>query len=146
MGIYRSSQFNSAAIQPAAPTQAYDMAMKTGVFVALLIAALSVAATAQSSSTCDYVIRKVSFENTTGLTASQRTRLAKLLVGNCFQIENPGVLSEAVFHQLRSWGYNHAEVIDPDKGHDIRILDETARPTPVAVTIDFRLDASTTAR
>lgn len=32
-----------------------------------------------------------------------------------------------------------ATVYDPDKGSDIRVLNETVKPSPVAVTIHFRL-------
>jgi hypothetical protein len=113
--------------------------MKTGWLVVLLVTLASTTATAQSSSNCDSVVKKVSFEDTTGLTPEQRTNLSKLLLGRCFRREDPVVLSEALYHQLRRWGYKHAEVIDPDKGHDIRILDESVHPSPVAVTIDFRL-------
>lgn len=117
-------------------------AMKTGRFVALLLAVWSVSANAQSSRTCDSVVRTVAFENTTGLTAEQRTSLSKLLVGRCFQLEHPDVLSEAVYQQLQRWGYRQPVVYDPEKGHDIRVLDGTLYPTPVAVTVDFRLRGS----
>jgi hypothetical protein len=115
------------------------LGMKTGLLFTTLFVLLSVAATAQGSPTCDSVVKKVAFENTTGLTTKQVSSISKLLVGRCFKREHPQVLSEAIYRQLREWGYKQPTVIDPDKGRDIRVLNATAIPSPVAVTIDFRV-------
>lgn len=115
------------------------LAVKTGLFIALLLAILSGTVSAQGPRKCDSVVKKVSLENPTGLTPEQRNSLQKLLVGRCFHREDPSVLSKAVYDQLRRWGYKRPTVIDPDKGHDIRVLDDSLHPSPIAVTIDFRL-------
>jgi hypothetical protein len=112
--------------------------MKTGLFFTTIVL-FSVFATAQSPQSCDSVIKKIAFENTSGLSKGQQAELSKLLMGRCFQREHPGVLSEAIYEQLRKWGYKRPTVYDPDKGADIRVLDSNVHPSPVAVTIDFRL-------
>jgi|SRR6516162_3621924 hypothetical protein len=113
--------------------------MKTGLLFSILLFLLSVVGNAQTSSSCDSVVKKVAFEYTTGLSPEQQTSLKKLLIGRCFQRRSPGVLSEAVYKQLLAWGFKQPTVYDPDHGHDILVLDETVKPSPVAVTIDFRL-------
>lgn len=118
------------------------LVVKAGVYIAVLLAFSSGMAAAQSSQTCDSVVKKVSFEHPNGLNSRQRASLTKLLVGRCFQREDPSVLSQAVYDQLRKWGYKQATVIDPDKAGDIRVLDVNIHPSPVAVTIDFRLSGS----
>lgn len=116
------------------------------VCIAVLLAFSSEMPAAQSSQRCDSVVKKVSFENPAGLTGRQRASLTKLLVGRCFQREDPSVLSQAVYDQLRRWGYKQATVIDPDKAGDIRVLDANRHPSPVAVTLDFRLTGSDSKR
>ena len=98
---------------------------------------------AESSSPCDSVVRKVSLESTTGLTTEHQVSLRNLLMGRCFQREHGDVLSEAVYNQLRGWGYEKSIVYDPSA---LRILDDRIRPSPVAVTIDFCLDGSDRSR
>jgi TonB family protein len=100
------------------------------------------AAYPQNPRKCDYVVKQISLENPTGLTPEQRIGLEKLLVGRCFERGDPSTLSEAVYDQLRRWDYKQPTVIDPDKDHDIRVLDDSLHPSPVAVTIDFRLSGS----
>ncbi len=104
--------------------------------VATMIAAFMAGANAQSSPACDSVVTKVSLEDTTGLTAARQSSLRKLLIGRCFQREDGEVLSGAVYHELRTWGYMQPTVYEPV---NIVVLDDGVHPSPVAVTIDFRL-------
>ncbi len=113
--------------------------MKTALLLSTLIVLLSVVGNAQTSPSCDSVVENVAFESAKGLSVERQASLKKLLIGRCFQRNNPSDLSEAVYKQLRAWGYKQPTVYDPDKGHDIRVLDESVKPSPVAVTIDFRL-------
>ena len=113
--------------------------MKTGLLFTMLFVLLSVGASAQIAPSCDSIVKKVTFENTNGLNPEQTTRLSKLLMGRCFQREHPEVLSEAVYRQLRAWGFKQPTVYDPDHGHAIQVLDDTVTPKPVAVAIDFRV-------
>jgi hypothetical protein len=83
----------------------------------------------------DSVVRKVSFENTSGLPSTQIAKLNKLLMGRCFSQADGGTLSEAVYHQLRAFGYRKVFVQDAI----IRVLDRNLQPSPVSVTIDFVL-------
>jgi hypothetical protein len=104
----------------------------------LFSAGLSMNVTARTSeSPCiaDAVVSKVSFEYTTGLSPKRQTSLTNLLLGRCFDRRDDVKLSEAVYNQLRAWGYRRATVYDPL----VRVLDSKSHPSPVAITIDFRL-------
>jgi hypothetical protein len=112
--------------------------MKAALVVTMLIGLFTAGATAQSSPACDSIVKKVSFENMTGLNPEQQASLRVLLVGRCFQREHGDVLSKAVYDELRGWGYKQPTVGDPL----ILPLDDSLHPSPVAITIDFRLRSS----
>ena len=83
----------------------------------------------------DSVVKKVSFENTEGLSSTQLTKLNKLLMRRCFYQADGDTLTEAVYHQLRAFGYRNVYVQDAI----VRVLDRSLQPSPVSVTIDFVL-------
>jgi hypothetical protein len=112
--------------------------MKTGFFLAVVSVALTMNVEARASDApchADAVVSKVSFENTGGLSPNQQMSLRKLLLGRCFYRRDDVKLSEAVYNQLRGWGYRRATVYDPL----VRVLDQKSHPSPVAVVIDLRL-------
>jgi hypothetical protein len=118
------------------------LVMKPVVFITVMMAIFDAGASAQSSRACDCVVKEVSLENTIGITAERQASLRTLLIGRCFQWEHGEVLSEPVYNQLRSWGYRRPTVYDPN----ILVLHDDVHPSPVAVTVDFRigdLDQST---
>jgi len=104
----------------------------------MLIAVFNASASAKSPAACDSIVKKVSFENMTGLNPEQQASLRALLVGRCFQQEHGDVLSKAVYDELRGWGYKQSTVEDPL----ILLLDDSLHPSPVAITIDFSLRSS----
>jgi len=102
----------------------------------LLFALLSVApGTPPLCHDSDSVVKKVSFENTVGLTPAEKSTLNRLLLARSFCQADGSPLSEAVYQQLCRFGYKHAYVQDPI----VRVLDRNVRPVPVSVTIDFVL-------
>ena len=112
---------------------AYDSGMATFLLVTLL------GFTAGASSAChdgDSIVRRVSFEHTAGLSSVQRSTLNSLLMNQCFYREHGDKLSEAVYRQLRKYGYTKAYVQDPI----VRVLNRDGNPSAVSVTIDFVLD------
>ena len=113
--------------------------MKPVFLITVMIAVFVPGAGAQSSPTCDSVVTKVSLENTAGLTSERQASLKRLLIGRCFQREHGDVLGEAVYKQLRRWGYKQPTVYDPAS---ILILNGGVHPSPVAVAIDFHLTGS----
>jgi hypothetical protein len=78
------------------------------------------------------VVKDVSFENPSGLTAEQLAQLHALVAGRCY---NPVSISKHVYDQLRLWGYEKATVYDPST----RVLEGDVHPSPIAIAIDFRL-------
>lgn len=83
----------------------------------------------------DSIVKKVSFENPVGLTSEQKASLNELLMARCFYRADGSSLSEAVYRELRRFGYKGAYVQDPI----VRVLDRSVHPLPVSVTIDFVL-------
>ena len=103
----------------------------------MLLFALLSAATGPSQ-ICDggdSIVKKVSFENAGGLTSEQKSTLSHLLMGRCFYHADGSLLGEAVYRQLRRFGYRNVFVEDPI----IRVLDRSVRPSPVSITVDFVL-------
>jgi hypothetical protein len=98
--------------------------------------AAQVAKPTNSSSDCNYVVGQVSFENPTGLTDPQIAALRRLVLGRCYEPERQTYISGYVYQQLRAWGYKRSTVYDPK---EIRVLDSSVHPSPIAVTIDFCL-------
>jgi hypothetical protein len=88
---------------------------------------------AEDTQTCTYVVKEMSFENPSGLTAEQVAQLHALVVGRCY---DPISISKHVYERLRLWGYKKATVYDPST---FRVLDGDLHPSPIAVAIDFRL-------
>jgi hypothetical protein len=84
----------------------------------------------------DSIVKKVSFENTAGLTSEQKSTLNKLLMDRCFYQADGDQLSDAVYRQLHSYGYDKAYVQNPI----VRVLNRSIHPSPVSVAIDFVLD------
>ena len=84
----------------------------------------------------DSIVRRVSLEDTVGLTSAQKSTLHSLWIDQCFYREHGDKLGEAVYRQLRKWGYTKAYVQDPI----IRVLNRSSNPSSVSVTIDFVLD------
>jgi len=84
----------------------------------------------------DSIVKKVSFENTAGLTSDQKSTLNKLLMDRCFYQADGDELSEVIYRQLHRYGYNKTYVQAPI----VRVLNRSIRPSPVSVTIDFVLD------
>jgi hypothetical protein len=95
----------------------------------------------QDKVACNYIVKEVSFENSTGLTVDQLTTLRKLVIGQCYEPANAMFISGRVYDQLRLWGYCKARVDDPNKFH---VLDPNLQPSPIAVVVDFQLTASDT--
>lgn len=98
-----------------------------------------------ASSAChdgDAIVKSVSFEDTDGLTSVQKSTLNSLLMNQCFYRGHGDKLSEAVYRQLREYGYTKAYVQDPV----VRALNRSSNPSPVSVTIDFVLDSQAGAR
>jgi len=90
----------------------------------------------------DSIVRRVSLEDTAGLTSVQKSTLNSLLTNQCFYREHGDKLSEAVYRQLSKWGYTKAYVQDPI----VRVLNRSSNPSSVSVTIDFVLDYQDTER
>lgn len=107
----------------------------------LLFALTAVAPGAdRSPSMCrgDAIVKRVSWENPGKLSVAQQATLTDVVMGRCFNRDESSELGEAVFDQLRKFGYERPYVQDPI----VRVLDRIARPLPVAVTIDFVLEPS----
>lgn len=102
--------------------------------VVLLLTLMSIAT--GSAATCrtgDSIVRKISFENTAGLTFDQKSTLTKLLIDRCFYQADKETLSEVVYRRLQQYGYRKAYVQDPI----VRVLNWNVHPLPASVTIDF---------
>jgi len=105
--------------------------------VVLLFTLMSLGAgSSPACSNADSVVKTVSFENTAGLTLQQKSTLNKLVMDRHFCQADADILSEAVYRQLRKYGYSKAFVQDPI----VRVLDRRVHPSPVSVTINFALD------
>ena len=105
------------------------------LFALLALRGKGVNAAAPNLCDGDSVVKKVSFENPVGLSSAQEEKLNRLLMNRCFDRTEPDLLSEAVYKQLREFGYKTAAVDDPI----VRVLDKNLFPAPVSVTIDFAL-------
>jgi hypothetical protein len=83
-------------------------------------------ASASSSTNCDgdSIVKKVSFENPAGMSSLQQEKLRQLLMKRCFDRANASLLGEAVYKQLREFGYKTAAVDDPI----VRVLDKNLYP------------------
>jgi hypothetical protein len=109
------------------------------VLVAVFLAASIHPSISQDNGGCNYVVKEVSFENPAGLTADQLATLRKLVTGRCYDPGNGIFISDGVYDQLRIWGYRKATVYDPN---NVRVLDASLHPSPIAVVVDFRLGDS----
>jgi hypothetical protein len=107
--------------------------------VVFFLAFWTVSLNSQEKKSCDYVVKDVVFENPTGLSVEQLARLRTSVAGRCYDPSNAGSFSQFLYDQLRVWGYSKATVYDPN---NFRILYPSLHPTPIAVTMDFRLVGS----
>lgn len=80
--------------------------------VLLLLTLMSVATGGSATCQGDSIVRKVSFENTAGLTFDQKSTLTKLLIDRCFYQADKETLTEVVYRQLQQYGYPKAYVQD----------------------------------
>ena len=108
-------------------------------YLAVFLVASMLSLNSQDKGACSYVVKEVSFENSTGLTTDQLATLKKLVIGRCYDPGNGIFFSDGVYEQLRLWGYRKATVYDPNKFH---VLDSSLHPSPIAVVVDFRLVCS----
>ena len=106
------------------------------IFALLIMASMTVTANAQNPQVCTHLVKQVSFENPTGLTAEQLTKLRTVVIDQCYE---QGRITGYVYDQLQYWGYSKATVYD---ANNFVIMDSTIHPTPIAVAIDFRLSGS----
>ena len=102
--------------------------------VLLLVTLMSIATgCAATCNTGDSIVRKISFENTAGLTFDQKSTLTKLLIDRYFYQADKETLSDVVYRQLQQYGYRKAYVQDPI----VRVLNWNVHPLPASVIIDF---------
>ena len=113
--------------------------MRLALLLTVFVAFSAPYVAGQDKGPCTYVVKEVSFENTSGLTPDQVEKLRAVVVGRCYDPVQGVYISQYVYDQLREWGYCKPTVYDPN---DFRILDRNAHPSPIAVTVDFRLAAS----
>ena len=94
---------------------------------------------AQDAQACTYVVKQVSFENPSGLTAQQLAKIRTILIGRCYDPVKATYVSQDVYGQLRKWGFNKATVYDRN---NVQVLDANLHPSPIAIAVDFRLSGS----
>ena len=115
----------------------YCAVPRLGLIVAVLLAFSTLSLSGQDKSTCNFVIKKVWFESASGLTSEQLQKLHNLVEGRCYDPAEPSSISNAVFDQLRQWGYRKAKVYDPDK---FRVVDQSVHPSLIALVVDFQVN------
>jgi hypothetical protein len=106
------------------------------VTFAACVSLLSVYAGGQEKVNCPYVVAKVSFEDPSGLTGEQLEKLRTLAMGRCYDPVNAVFFSQYLYEELQEWGCCKPTVYDPNT---FQVLDSSIHPSPIAVTLDFRL-------
>jgi len=110
-----------------------------GLMFALFLVFSTLSVNAQDTQTCTQVVKELSFENPSGRTVEQLTRLRTLVMGRCYDPVKAVFISQYVYDQLRLWGYAKATVYDPN---NFRVSDANLHPSPIAIRVDFRLTGS----